>query len=52
MKGQYFRWVVHERVLPYLMCGWHIMIPDLGYPHNQYAVGMCWLCKCRMTEPL
>ena len=47
-----FRYVVHTRVLDYLMCGWHIAIPDLGPPHNQYSVGMSWLCNCKMVEPL
>ncbi len=47
-----YRYVVHSRVLDYLMCGWHIAIPDLGLPHSQYSVGMTWLCNCKMVEPL
>jgi hypothetical protein len=46
-----FRWVSHSRVLDYLLCGWHIAIPDLGHPHSQWSVGLSWLCNCKMVEP-
>lgn len=46
-----FRFVVHEHVLDYLMCGWHIAQPDLGPPHGDWSVLMAWLCDCKMVEP-
>lgn len=45
-----FRFVRHERVLDYLMCGWHIAQVDLGH-HSEWAVLMQWLCECPMVEP-
>lgn len=47
-----FRFVVHERVLDYLMCGWHIAQPDLGPPHGGWSVLMQWLCPCKMVESI
>lgn len=46
-----FRFVAHERVLDYLMVGWHIATVDLGH-HSQYSVLLQWLCPCQMVEPL
>lgn len=46
-----FRIVVHERVLDYLNCGWHIAETDLGY-HTQFSVLMQWLCPCEPVEPI
>ena len=46
------RYIVHERVMDYLMCGWHILIPDLGIHHSRYSVMMAWLCDCKRVEPL
>lgn len=46
------RYVAHQDVLDYLMCGWHILIPDLGLPHSHYGVVMAWLCECQMVKPL
>ena len=47
-----FRIVTHERVLDYLMCGWHIAVADLGLPHNNWSVLMQWLCPCNPVEPI
>jgi hypothetical protein len=33
------------------MCGWHISVPDLGWPHHQWSVGMSWLCSCKEVIP-
>lgn len=46
-----YRFVVHEHVLDYLNCGWHIAVADLGPPHNNWSVLMQWLCPCEMVEP-
>jgi len=46
-----FRYVVHERVLDYLMCGWHIARVDIGH-HSYYSVLLQWLCPCKPVEPL
>ena len=46
-----FRIVTHERVLDYLMCGWHIAEADLG-PYMQWAVILQWLCPCNPVEPI
>lgn len=46
-----FRFVAHERVIDYLMCGWHIAGFDLGH-HSEYSVLMQWLCSCKMVEPI
>ncbi len=46
-----FRYVTHDRVLDYLMCGWHIAVVDLGH-HSFYGVLMQWMCQCPMIEPL
>ena len=46
-----FRYVTHDRVLDYLMCGWHIAAADIGH-HSFYGVLMQWLCDCEMVEPL
>jgi hypothetical protein len=45
------RYVLHERVLDYLMCGWHILIADLGPNHREFSVMLAWLCDCKMVEP-
>jgi hypothetical protein len=46
-----FRYATHERVLDYLLLGWHIACADLGPPHGQYAVLLEWLCACPRAEP-
>jgi hypothetical protein len=46
-----YRYVRHERVLDYLMCGWHILVPDLAH-HGEWSVIMAWLCNCKIAEPL
>lgn len=45
-----FRYVVHEKVIAYMQCGWHLAQADLGH-HSRYSVLMQWLCKCPMVEP-
>jgi hypothetical protein len=45
-----FRYVPHERVLDYLLIGWHIGVSDLGH-HSNYAVLLRWLCTCKPVEP-
>ena len=45
-----FRYVTHDRVLDYLMCGWHIATVDIGH-HGFYGVLMQWTCNCKMVEP-
>lgn len=52
VKRWILRYVAHENVFDYMKCGWHLAIPDLGHPHNQYSVAMSWLCNCKMVEPL
>lgn len=48
---KFYRYVLHERVLDYLKCGWHIAQHDLGH-HTYYSVLMIWLCNCNRIEPL
>ena len=45
-----YRFVLHERGIDYLNCGWHIAEVDIGY-HAQWSVLMQWLCPCKMVEP-
>jgi hypothetical protein len=45
------RYVTHACVLDYLMCGWHILVPDLGGRHVEWSVMMAWLCDCKLVEP-
>jgi hypothetical protein len=47
-----FRYVRHAEVMDYLRLGWHIAVPDLGPPHNQWSVMMSWLCGCERVEPV
>jgi hypothetical protein len=42
----------HHRVLDYLMCGWHILVPDAGMHRVGYSVILAWLCDCKIVEPL
>lgn len=45
-----FRYVLHERVRDFIMLGW-LECADLGPPHNEYSVLMCWPCQCKYVEP-
>lgn len=46
-----YRYVIHERVPDYLLCGW-LATPALeGTHHGFYSVLMAWLCDCPTTEP-
>ena len=47
----FFRYVIHERVLDYLRCGWHISCVNIAPHHAQYGVLMTWLCSCKLVEP-
>lgn len=47
-----YQLVSHDRVLNYLLCGWHIVQPDLGAYHSQFGVLMAWLCKCKTVWPI
>jgi hypothetical protein len=40
------RYVTHERVADYLLCGW-MWRANL----NEYAALLLWPCGCRMVEP-
>jgi hypothetical protein len=46
----FYRYVVHERVPAYLALGW-MFTADLGPPHNEHALLMCWPCGCKLVEP-
>jgi hypothetical protein len=48
---QFYRFVVHERVLASLRLGW-MFVADLGPPRHAYALLMCWPCSCKLVEPL
>jgi hypothetical protein len=45
-----FHFAAHDRVLDYLMCGWHIINVDLAH-HSEYGVLLEWLCDCPVTSP-
>lgn len=48
----YHRWVIHERVPDYLLCGW-MALPSLeGTGHGIYSAHCIWLCDCELAEPL
>lgn len=46
-----FRFVVHDRVFDYLLCGWQIAQTDMGH-HSYYSILLNWPCNCKMVEPL
>jgi hypothetical protein len=51
MRVTNFRYVVHERVPDYLLCGW-LAHPSLEETyHGQYSALLEWRCQCRMVEP-
>ena len=45
------RYVTHDRILPYLQTGWHILIPREWDYHVQWGMTLVWLCDCKMVEP-
>ena len=48
----YHRFVLHHRVLDYLLCGW-MALPSLeGTGHGIYSCHCVWLCTCRAAEPV
>jgi hypothetical protein len=47
----FYRYVVYERVSAYLQLGW-MFVTDLGPPHDEHALLMCWPCGCNLVEPL
>jgi hypothetical protein len=51
MRVSTFRYVVHDRVPDYLLCGW-LAHPALeGSYHGQYSALLEWRCACPPAEP-
>lgn len=47
----FHRWVIHQRVMDYLLLGW-LALPSLeGTGHGIYSAHCVWLCRCRLAEP-
>lgn len=46
-----YRYVIHEKMLPYLQLGWHIEIPLADDYHSQWGMTLSWLCECKCVEP-
>jgi hypothetical protein len=48
----FHRWVIHARVMDYLLCGW-MALPSLeGTGHGIYSAHCVWLCACSLVEPI
>ena len=44
------RYIVHSRVLDFLMMGWMALPSLCGTPHGDHAVHMVKLCGCRLRD--